>query len=296
MLQLRNEFLTVDIESSASGYVGSRFDYNGKVVQISDSKGNTFLTQERLRNSDTQSLGKGLFGEFGIDKAIGYETCAVGDFFPKIGVGLLQKISNNPYDFFFPYQVTPFATSIKKLSDSEIVFECSNDSIAYPFYYRKSLTLKDNSLNLHYFIENRGDKSFETNEYIHNFLSFNHEGVGKDLKLNFQSSIDSEAFSLGLNPDRVLEFETMSLKSVHFNDKPSSDFFFDSIIKESAHCSKWTVCNEAGLSISEQVDFKPSKINLWGAAHVVSPEIFHNFIVHPMCTLEWNRTIEVSTP
>lgn len=39
-------------------------------------------------------MEKGLYNEFGIENALGFEETEIGDWFHKIGVGLLKKDSN----------------------------------------------------------------------------------------------------------------------------------------------------------------------------------------------------------
>jgi len=53
------------------------------------------------------------------------------------------------------------------------------------------------------------------------------------------------------------------------------------------------VNEELELGISESVDFQPSKINLWGRAHVVSPEIFKSIKLQPGEIDCWQREYKV---
>lgn len=59
----------MNIEKPQQGYIGSRFDWTGKVIQLW-WKGIPFCTSE-LFDSHSDQQGKGFFNEFGIDQPMG---------------------------------------------------------------------------------------------------------------------------------------------------------------------------------------------------------------------------------
>lgn len=292
MIQLKNDFLIVDIELPNEGYAGSRFDKMGKVTQLKDVKGNTYFTQEQIDRTDTSFLGKGLFGEFGIDKAVGYDECKVGEYFPKIGVGMVKRISNDPYDFFFQYEYVPFDIKVEKLSDVEVSFECESKDVSYPFLYKKVISIVGNSLNVSYLLVNLGDKVIRTNEYIHNFVSFNHNGVNDGLSLCFDSSLSKASFEKGINPCDVVSLSKEEANVAHFTVKPDAEFFFGGFVESPRNCTSWSLYNKQGLCISERADFEVENVNVWGSAHVASPELFLDIVINPKDSKCWNRTYE----
>lgn len=88
--RLSNGILTVDI-ADIGEYKGTRFDWTGFITQVTLEEGkHTFCVPESLK-PDEGTGGKGLCNEFGISRAIGYDEAPIGGWFPKIGVGLLQK-------------------------------------------------------------------------------------------------------------------------------------------------------------------------------------------------------------
>ena len=92
---LKNDQLEVHIDHPLHGYRFSRFDWMGKIREVR-FKGMLMTTSELME--ETSESGVGLYNEFGIEQAIGFDEAQEGDYFHKIGVGLLQKDSDD-YSF-----------------------------------------------------------------------------------------------------------------------------------------------------------------------------------------------------
>lgn len=296
MLQLKNSNLTVDIEFPEEGYVCSRFDQLGKIVQITNSEGFQFLSVERLNQESYNALGKGLFGEFGIDKPIGYEVCPIGHFFPKPGVGLLRKISNEPYDFFFNYERKPFDIKVDVESEWSILFTSICNDINYPFVYQKRLTLLDNAVVVGYQFHNLGKSEIKTNEYLHNFISFGHEYLSTfNPSLVFAGEVNQKVFSKGLNPNSVIKYSLQNPNRLFFTGFAASDIFFNNLVEIGGVPQSWVFNVNNNISCSEIVDFVPEKVNLWGASHVISPEIFISLNIKGGEQATWQRAFEFNS-
>ncbi len=93
-----------------------------------------------------------------------------------------------------------------------------------------------------------------------------------------------------LNPNSAVRFSKSSLtwKSV-----PQSAFFFSRLNTGYQGSASWTLVQiQDKVAIKESVDFKIHKMNLWGQAHVVSPEIFALIHVRPGRNYSWKRKYE----
>jgi hypothetical protein len=121
-VKLENETIRLEIQEPGEGYVGSRFDWTGKITQIVFRETHTFCTEETTDPESLHRGGRGLFNELGIDAPVGYDDCPVGDVFLKPGVGRLTRVSDEPYDFLFPYPVEPGVTRWE-LSERSVSFE-----------------------------------------------------------------------------------------------------------------------------------------------------------------------------
>ena len=67
MIELFNGHIKLSIEEPHEGYVGTRFDWTGKVVQLWWK--NTPLCSTELAGSNSFMQGKGFFNEFGISES-----------------------------------------------------------------------------------------------------------------------------------------------------------------------------------------------------------------------------------
>ncbi len=106
MITIQNKRLEIQIQEPGSSYKRARFDWSGICQQITLDGKHTYCSQEATAD-DLGTEGIGLIDEFGIVTPIGYDQIKVGDWFPKIGIGFLQKMNNDPYDFFSDYAIQP---------------------------------------------------------------------------------------------------------------------------------------------------------------------------------------------
>lgn len=290
MINIQKGDIALAIEEPGEGYGFSRFDWTGKIIQMT-YRGIPFCTDETLRG-DTMKMGRGFFNEFGIVKAIGYDEAAVSESFPKIGVGSLLKESEEPYDFFKSYKIHPFDFKVHK-DENRLIIQCLNKAGKYPFFLEKEILVHDSGFEIHYKLDNRGDSTFSTSEYTHNFLSPGGRAVGEETSLVFNGKIDAFQFGKGVNPLGIMSFKD---NQVHWDKTPTADFFYENICCPGDGERVWTLSNKnLSIGIGETVDFQPSKINLWGAAHVVSPEVFKDIRIDGGQSDHWCRNYSVFT-
>jgi hypothetical protein len=67
---------------------------------------------EKYNDFNDEFHGQGLYNEFGIHFPLGFDEVKIGEWFHKIGVGLLKK-ENNKYEFLHYYIIKPATFSIK---------------------------------------------------------------------------------------------------------------------------------------------------------------------------------------
>ncbi|MCG8578324.1 MAG: hypothetical protein MI866_00305 [Bacteroidales bacterium] len=289
MIELFKEHIKLSIEEPHEGYVGTRFDWTGKILQLW-WKSVPLCTTE-LAGSTSVLQGKGFFNEFGIARAIGYNSCQPGDYFPKIGVGMLRKENMKPYDFFHQYDKLPFEFTTETNHES-VTFACINRHHESAFYLEKKIGITSTGFCIDYQLENRGKITFNTSEYVHNFLSPGNKPLSDQTQLIIGEAVKASQFSEGLNPDNCLSYFG---NQIRWQCAPASDFFFEDISEAAESGSNWTLIdNQLKLTISEQVDFLPHQINLWGRGHVVSPELFKNINLKPGETERWQRVFNIN--
>ena len=292
-VQINNEYLSLEINTPGEVYHGARFDSTGQIVQITYLNRHTFCTSETLNENLNNSQGRGLYNEFGIDKAIGYKRCKIGESFPKIGVGELTKVNDKPYDFFYNYEVKPYSFTFEAEKEC-ISFMCkSSPGSIFPFILEKKVSLDKNNFTIHYTLYNSGSEEIRTNEYVHNFLSINKKVINEDYRLNVSFPLYPDKFTTTVNPDEAVCFEQDCFT---WNSNPTKPFYFKNIETINEAVGTWTLVHLGGkVGITEISDLNVQQINLWGHAHVVSPEIFIEVNVAPGKSFSWKRTFTLFT-
>ncbi|WP_423189861.1 hypothetical protein ACO1PF_02915 [Alkalibacterium sp. f15] len=283
MFYLENDRLKVEIQKPGELYNGSRFDWTGFISQITLDGSISYCVPEQLE-SGKGTGGLGFCNEFGIDLPIGFEAIEVGELFPKIGVGLLKKDQETDYDFFKPHEVQPSQVKIREAA-SAIIFETANSSPSgYGYHLLKEVAIEDNRLIISYRLTNTGQYPIHTNEYSHNFIGINNQFIGEHYQMTMprMNQIDVTAGSIVRSQDHLTWPAT-----------PESDFYATIDWKVENGSYNWDVYHgEVGAGVRELSEFQPSKVALWGHAHVVCPEVFIAIELNADETKSWKRVYE----
>ncbi|HOF11730.1 MAG TPA: hypothetical protein PKW26_06225 [Treponemataceae bacterium] len=284
MISLHNDILKADIDARASLYEHTRFDHAGQIVQVTMHNRHTFLTTETKNPLKRATEGTGLSGEFGIHMPIGYDDCPVGEYFPKIGVGLLLKENTKPYDYFHIYKLKKDTKQIIQESDRELrIISSIEPCRGYAYEYEKRISLDKNQIRISYKLKNTGTKPILTTEYCHNFVGFNDLNLDTNYTLSFDIPLHKNTFKELANPNDCLIFDTNAMS---WQSTPKEDFF----IGDLGSIKKWQLENtKTKTALSEEVQFTSPYCNVWGNAHVVSPEIFISVDVKANETMQWER-------
>jgi hypothetical protein len=288
---LKNSKLRIDIDKPGQNYRASRFDWTGKITQVTLDNKYTFCTEETLEQELLNIRGRGLYNEFGINGALGYEECRPGKSFTKIGIGLLKKENELPYDFFKDYKVTPFKTLYKSDSQYAIFVTYPTPCNGYAVELTKNISLNNSSFTVFYNLKNTGEKPVKTNEYCHNFLAVNRRVIDMEYKLHFPFNVEREKIKEFVDPDEVLQ---ISHNDISWKATYKNQFFLGSLEGGKKVKASWALENSVlKVGIRESGNFVPEKINLWGNTHVVSPEIFIKIDLTPGKSMSWVREYEV---
>jgi hypothetical protein len=286
---LRNKQLEIQVDLPLENYSFSRFDWTGKIVSVTYK--NTFVSGHEILNSeDDTQCGKGFYNEFGIDGALGFAETKAGDWFHKIGIGLLKKDSQK----YLPgrkYAIQPAAFTVSAQMN-EIIITCTSSSYnGYAYVLKKEIRLIESGFIIKYYLKNTGKKTIITDEYNHNFMAINKAFMGSDYRLKFPFLLKPEQFEETVNNEGKVD---IGKKEITFNGTPNEPFFFSNLSGNENTEAAWELINtKNNISISETGSFKTTKVNVWGWKHVISPELFFAIIVDPDKEIEWSRTYQV---
>lgn len=296
---LQNGQVALTIESAGETYRGSRFDWNGTVVKAS-FRGCEMLGYEKapLHRKDA-IFGRGMHNEFGIRSCIGYndgDGTGESAWFPKIGTGWLKK-NADPYFFYTQYSIDPITFDREVFSDKAVYFCKSGTRNGYGYEYTKCISLKENGFITEYTLTNTGDKSFATDEYVHNFLQPGGKKIGKSVSLRFPWSVRKDVLEDASDKDHIF-VRGMTELSLTGSPRGKHEFFLGSLTgqvlpsEKSPYPAHWLL-NDTRLpfTMSETGSFRLEKCDLWGHSRTISPEMFFSFKADPGETVNWSREI-----
>ena len=287
---LKNKNLEIQIDLPAENYNFSRFDWTGNIVSVK-FKNIQLASTESITYENEMQNGKGFYNEFGIDTALGFNEAVIGDWFHKIGVGLLKK-DNEEYIFNRNYEIKPADFEIKYTSNTILIICKSEFNNGYSYVLKKEIKLEKHGFTINYDLENTGEKEIITDEYVHNFLAINKELIGRNYVLKFPFKLMPAFFLETVNPEQKV---TIGQTDVTFNDSPEEQFFFSNLNGSKNVKPQWELKNlESKISISETGSFNTNKVNLWGWKHVISPELFIDVSIEPGQNANWTRTYKIS--
>ena len=285
---LQNDQLELHIDLPQEGYQLARFDWCGKITQVF-FRGISLTGTERT-DVDPHLCGRGLYNEFGMDPPPGFAEAAIGEWFHKIGIGLLKK-EEEEYQFHKAYQIRPAQFSVDPTPE-KLVLSCISETVhGYAYVLRKEIELLESSFVIHYELRNIGKKAISTPEYSHNFLCIDQALMDKDYQLSFPFSIQPQQFGKTVNPEQAVLF---GQQDCSFSHTPHFPFFFSYLSGGEMVEARWELIHQKHkIGIREIGSFTTNKVNLWGWTHVISPELFVELKVGPGETKTWSRTYEI---
>jgi hypothetical protein len=116
----------------------------------------------------------------------GYNEGSNGSAFLKIGVGILQR-NSSAYNFSTNYPVIELAqtTTTWQQDRARFVQTLSGTANGYCCRLEEDLIVKNDRIVMHYVLTNTGTKTFTTEQYLHNFLTFSQRNVGPNYRVYF---------------------------------------------------------------------------------------------------------------
>ena len=288
MFLLKSNRLRVEIsEPGECPNNNFRFDRAGFISEVVLDGDRHFCANEPKNLAHPSTGGRGLCCEYTADYSGEVND---GEYYPKFGIGLIKK--DGPYCFYTRYpDVKEFPVSF---SHDETSAEFVTDPIVclgYGLKSRKKISAEENRLTVEVVLENVGEKEIVTEEYCHNFLSIDGMAVSPDYRLDLPTvaglggrEIPNQYpgpcnFLADGNGIALKRCETaVSLSSIPLDGMEETGEFV------------WRLIHKGAKAMVVGRDFiTPSKLTLWSADHIISPEIFHTVSVKPGGSVSWKR-------
>ena len=173
-------------------YQGTRFDWSGVIPSL-EYKGHTYFGKWfDVYDPKTHDAISGPVEEF---VALDFADTKSGADFVKIGVGVLKKPDDKPYNFTTNYEITEHGKRTVKRKNDVVEFTHElTDKTGYGYVYTKivKLTKGKPELVLEHSLKNTGKKTISTSVYNHNFFMIDHEPTGPGMKITFPFEVGAE--------------------------------------------------------------------------------------------------------
>lgn len=289
-------------------YRGTRFDWSGVIGSLtfagheffptwfdrSDPEVHDFVDRGNEIVAGPCTAITGPAEEFvASGKALGFEEAKPGGTFVKIGVGVLRRPDDRPYD---PFRLYPIVDSgrwtVSPRSNAVEFVQSVNDAASgYGYEYRKTVSLATDRarLLLSHHLRNTGARVIRTSVYNHNFLYLDRQPPGPEISLQFPfalRAVDGPANSLGLIQGNRIEFSrTLAGEDrVHLNLQGFGTEAKDHDIR----------VEHRGLGVGVRIigDRPLSRLALWSIRAPVSIEPFVDLAVPAGAETEWQIRYE----
>jgi hypothetical protein len=292
-ISLHSDRLAVEIAAPGTVYRGTRFDWTAFITQVTLDGKHTFCVPES-NQSGYGTGGIGLCNEFGIEKVIGYTDIKPGEPFPKLGIGLLKRPDDSPYNFGKLHEIANLFQIEIETGPAQAKFVVAPlDCRGVAVRLTKTVSVQQQQLTIAYLLENTGSKVVDTHEYCHNFLGIDRQLIGPDYRLRFPYHIELEKLPFIPGPlPEILAFDggDFSLRST---PQPQTAFYFRPLGYSQTQAPQWELVHlPSGVGLREYDDFAPRRVAVWGTTHVISAEIFIDIHLEPGQSLAWTRRFE----
>jgi hypothetical protein len=169
-------------------YQGRRFDWSG-VFRSVKYRGVPFC-EEWFESSDPLLHDHvcGPSEEFA--GAVGYGEAPVGGTFLKVGVGLLKKADDAPYNERKVYEIVDGGRRRLRSSGSKAVF---THTLKSRYRYRKTVAVRrEGTIMLLHRMKNTGRDTLRLRQYCHNFFTFGLDRVGPERSVEFNAPVSGD--------------------------------------------------------------------------------------------------------
>jgi len=189
---LRNRSATARVylpDPQRGYYLGTRFDWSGQVFSLRTLRheffGQWYDVEDPLRHDSIM----GPVEEFRTGAAaLGYAEAAPGGEFVRIGVGILRKPGDGPFENFRTYEIVDAGQWKIRRARAWVEFvHAIRPSNGYSYEYRKKVRLvrQKPQLVIEHTLKNTGTKTIETDQYNHNFFVIDGLPAGPGVQVVF---------------------------------------------------------------------------------------------------------------
>jgi hypothetical protein len=290
------------VDGDKGFYRGTRFDWSGHIAQAK-YRGHTFFGLWRTPHDPANyEHGVGPCDEFGITDPPGYAKAKPGDPFLKVGVGLLKRLDEKPYQFSTTYPVIDGGRwrqgSIGSGENGAFFEHELRTDFDWGYRYRKSIQLIDNqpAFTIRRTLKNVEGNDIKTASYNHNFIRIDDEPIGPSYELELSEPLQAEVEAPAKFDGRRLTFTDKVEKPlmIYFKGQPKGTERIGGGFAERSF--DVTITNRrTGGRMEIRHAFDVSELRLWVTSTAICPEPFLKIDLGPAESISWTTTYRLGT-
>ena len=295
---LSNQSMAISVALPAADgtYCGTRFSWAGIISEVTWGEHHLFGPwQPGVLAPDLHDNVTGTAGEFGMGIAgmpppLGFEEAAPGDGFVKIGVGVLRRPDDQPYQFHGTYALVEAPAWTVEADRRQIEMRQRLDFNGYGYDYTHAIALipGTSAFVTRHRLVNTGGKPIHQTHYSHNFMALDRQPVGPDYEVSFPFAPGS---AFGEDSDAVLQGSRLGFR------RPLENAVFAMLdgFNGDAADNQVTVRNRrTGLVVKVAGDRPVLRYHFFAVPGAVCPEPFVEIHVAPGETFTWEHRYELS--
>jgi hypothetical protein len=221
------------------------------------------------------------------DGALDYAQAKTGEVFVKLGVGVLRKTGDAPYQFMTTYPLVDGGKWTVQARPSEVSFRQQLQSpigIAYDYEKTVKLDRHEPVLILEHRLKNTGTKTIDTEVYDHDFFMLDGAptGPGMVIRLAFEPKAEQS-----LEPLAVIQNKQI-LYQYPLQPGQSAFSFLTGFSNSPADYNITVEDQRTGVGVEQTADVPISRFNFWSIQTTICPEAYIHLVIAPGKTAHWN--------
>ncbi len=269
-------------------YRGSRFDWSGVIASL-DCKGHQYFGKWFTEYRPT--LHDAILGPVEAFDPIGYNEAKKGDSFVKVGIGVLSKTGDAPYQFTEAYPILNAGKWNVTTQPDQVQFSHTLQDKVYSYEYEKKVKLVKNKpeMVLTHTLKNTGQRTIETSVYNHNFFVMDDQTTGPGFTVTFPFALPGEGSN---DMKEFVQFKDRQLFFLKELNPKEHVLFRDLTAGKTADYEIKIENHKTGAAVKITGDQSISKFVFWCASTTLCPEPFIKLKVDPGKEISWNIRYE----
>lgn len=303
---IQNQQLRLNIylpDAQNGFYTGTRFDWSGVIFDLEfaghhlyrpwfssvDPSVRDFVYRDGAVVAGPNSAMAGPVEEF--QSPIGYDKAQPGDTFLKVGVGILRKADDTPYQFGKHFELVDGGKWTTSKTPTSITFQqmLKPADSQYGYVYTKTIRLvgQSSSFVIEHHLRNTGKVAISTRLYDHNFLTIDGVRVGQGYTITTRYPIQPDRQP---DPKYVTVDGTKVTYTTDLGEQDRVAFGLQGFSSTAADYDFLVANRPAGVQVRMQGDRPLVNAALWSIQPVLAVEPFIQIDVAPGAESVWSYT------